>query len=113
MNMIRIIGTSAIAVVIASSLIAAPFEEIGMVQSIDLGGSTIRVNGQTYRLANRVTESLQPSGGPVIHQLQPGTTVSFSGDDAGSPPAIESMAILRQPTAEDLETLQRAMTNED
>ncbi len=106
-------GTLIIALAVASTTIAAPFETLGMVQSVDLGGSIIRVNGDLYRLPNGVTESLHSSGGPVIHQLRPGTTVSFSGSDAGSPPLIESMAILRQPTAEDLETLNQAMTDED
>lgn len=113
MTMIRTTGAIIIALAVASSAVAAPYETIGMVQSVDLGGSIIRVNAKLYRLPNRVTESLHPGGGPVIHQLQPGTTVSFSGDAADSPPLIESMAILRQPTAEDLETLQRAMTDED
>lgn len=110
--MIRKTGAFMIVLAIASSAVAAPYETVGMVQSVDLGGSIIRVNGVLYRLPNRVTESLHPGGGSVIHQLQPGTTVSFSGNNAGSPPLIESMAILRQPTAEDLETLQRAMTDE-
>lgn len=92
---------------------AATFESVGMVQAVDLGKSTIRVNGQLYQLPNRVTESLHPNGGPVIHQLQLGTTVSFSGDAANTRATIDSMAILRQPTAEDLEQLQQKNVYEE
>lgn len=54
---------------------ANTFEEIGTVQSVELGTNLIGVNDTFYKLPNAV----QADGASAILQLKPGYLVGFSG----------------------------------
>lgn len=91
---------------------AQTFEAAGAVQDINLAQSKIRVDDRTYLLPNSVTESLLVNAGPVIYQLQMGTVIAFSGTASGSIAKIESVAILLQPSPEEVQELLRERANE-
>lgn len=91
---------------------AQTFEATGVVQDVNLAQSKISVDDRTYLLPNSVTESLLVDAGPVIYQLQMGTVIAFSGTESGSIGKIESVAILLQPSPEDVQALLRERANE-
>jgi type IV pilus assembly protein PilY2 len=95
-----------------TAALAQTFEASGAVRDINLAQSKISVNDRTYLLPNSVTESLLINAGPVIYQLQLGTVIAFSGTESGGAAKIDSVAILRQPSPEEVEELLREQANE-
>ncbi len=74
----RFLLSVAVALSAASFTVTAQantFEEIGTVQSVELGTNLIGVNDTFYKLPNAV----QADGASAILQLKPGYLVGFSG----------------------------------
>lgn len=74
----NILLSVAVALSVASFTVSAQvntFEEIGTVQSVQLGTNLIGVNDTFYKLPNAV----QVDGASAILQLKPGYLVGFSG----------------------------------
>ncbi len=95
-----------------ASALAQTFEASGVVRDVNLAESKIRVNGRTYTLPNSVTESLLVNAGPAIYQLQLGTIIAFSGTESGNIAKIDSLAILLQPSPEEVQELLREQADE-
>lgn len=83
------------------SALAEGFEANGVVTNINLAKGLVSIDEDTYQLPNRVTDANSNSSAPVIYQLQTGSVVRVTGD--GATQRIDSLAILHQPTAEELE----------
>lgn len=68
---------------------ANTFEDIGTVQSVQLGSNIVSINDIFYSLPNRV----QLDGAAAILKLKPGYLVGFSGSLAAPNNIIESLYI--------------------
>lgn len=97
----RTLNTLALAFFLLSTAVSAEtFEANGVVTDISLARALITVDEDTYQLPNKVSDANSNSLVPVIYQLQVGSVVRVTGDDATQ--RIDSLAILHQPTAEEL-----------
>lgn len=97
----RTLNTLALTFFLLSTAVSAEtFEANGVVTDINLARALITVDEETYQLPNRVSDANSNSSVPVIYQLQFGSVVRVTGDDAAQ--RIDSLAILHQPTAEEL-----------
>lgn len=72
---------------------AATFEEIGVIESIDMGRNLIKVNDQFYHLPSSVRLN---NGGEAMLRVQPGYLVGFSGEQK----SISSLYIYPESEAE-------------
>lgn len=77
---------------------AATFEEVGVIESIDMGRNLIKVNNQFYHLPSSVRLN---NGGEAMLRVQPGYLVGFSGEQK----RISSLYIYPESEAEAEENL--------
>lgn len=87
------------------SALAESFEINGVVQSVNLAKSIIRIDDTDYQLANRVADSNSKNKTPVIYQLEEGSVVRIVGTVNSPMNRIDALAILpheaTDPTAQE------------
>ncbi|HGJ9274427.1 TPA: PilY2 family type 4a fimbrial biogenesis protein [Pseudomonas aeruginosa] len=96
MNPLRLLATALAALALACPTFALSatntFENVGVVEDVHPATGLVVVDGQTYRLPNRV----QQQDSPVIFLVRQGQTASFSGKLTSDLPEIESFYIIKQ-----------------
>lgn len=86
-NILFFVAVALSAASFTASTQANTFEDIGTVQSVQLGNNVIGVNDTFYHLPNTV----QVDGASAILKLKPGYLVGFSGTLAAPYNRIDSM----------------------
>ena len=103
----NILLSVAVALSVASFTVSAQvntFEEIGTVQSVQLGTNLIGVNDTFYKLPNAV----QVDGASAILQLKPGYLVGFSGTRESPYNLIDSLYLYPESVIEVEQNLKNA-----